>query len=315
MRVLAAMVLMTSFGGFVCGQPVQWPLAQGGNGHWYEAVLLPQGITFGEASAMATNAGGHLATLTSSAENNFAFSLVTNIAYWFQDGAGNSQGPWIGGVQSPAGPEPAGGWGWVTGEPWAFTNWSPNEPNDYPFDTDHSQLFGLGWPNPQPTWNDVDNPVPSLLIEYPGTPPVLDYPGTGEDFELRSGVNGPPTHGAGVDVKTAQANDAIAIALISPGGAFNGVPLLLAAQIFPTGFPPSGGILAGLHLSVPGLFLLVPAGPIGWTPVLLPGGSIYGFALPGGLAGQSVLFQGGAVTPAAVNGLLALTDGHEIRVL
>jgi len=36
---------------------------------------------------------------------------------------------WIGGFQA-GGPEPAGGWQWVTGEKWGWTNWSPGEPND-----------------------------------------------------------------------------------------------------------------------------------------------------------------------------------------
>ena len=40
---------------------------------------------------------------------------------------------WLGGFQdltSPNYSEPSGGWTWVTGEPWSYTNWFPGEPNN-----------------------------------------------------------------------------------------------------------------------------------------------------------------------------------------
>jgi hypothetical protein len=40
---------------------VQWS----GNGHWYEAVYVPERITWLNASATATGSGGYLATLSS----------------------------------------------------------------------------------------------------------------------------------------------------------------------------------------------------------------------------------------------------------
>jgi hypothetical protein len=39
----------------------------------------------------------------------------------------NPPNAWIGGFQNLASPsysEPAGGWEWVTGEPWVYTNWT-----------------------------------------------------------------------------------------------------------------------------------------------------------------------------------------------
>lgn len=40
---------------------------------------------------------------------------------------------WLGGAQDPIDePDPAASWSWVTGEPWGYTNWAPNEPNDRP---------------------------------------------------------------------------------------------------------------------------------------------------------------------------------------
>ncbi len=55
---------------------VEWPTKLGGNGHWYEAVLVPEAITWLPASAAATARGGHLATPTSAAENDFILATV-----------------------------------------------------------------------------------------------------------------------------------------------------------------------------------------------------------------------------------------------
>jgi hypothetical protein len=64
----------------------------------------------------------HLATITSQAENVAIINL-----------APSAVGSWIGAYQNKASPsfsEPAGGWEWVTGEPWVFSNWGAGEPND-----------------------------------------------------------------------------------------------------------------------------------------------------------------------------------------
>jgi hypothetical protein len=61
--------------------PVQWTVASGGNGHWYEFVYSPGGFTFGQARAAALGAShlgmpGYLATVTSQAENDFIYALA-----------------------------------------------------------------------------------------------------------------------------------------------------------------------------------------------------------------------------------------------
>ena len=38
---------------------VQWPVSAGGNGHWYEAVSVPQGITWTDARDAAVARGNH----------------------------------------------------------------------------------------------------------------------------------------------------------------------------------------------------------------------------------------------------------------
>jgi hypothetical protein len=96
------------------------------NGHWYEAVSAPAGIRWPDSRAAAatrTYQGhrGYLATLTSAAENQF---VVDN----FPEAV---DGHWHLGAFQPVGnPEPDGGWEWITGEPWQYTNWNDGEPNN-----------------------------------------------------------------------------------------------------------------------------------------------------------------------------------------
>src|SRR5262249_15632204 len=62
---------------------VQWRVADGGNGHYYQAVSTPGGITWEAAQAAAVGMGGYLATITSAAENAFAFNLAKDPSLWF----------------------------------------------------------------------------------------------------------------------------------------------------------------------------------------------------------------------------------------
>lgn len=179
-------------GGLVCvanavGGPItQWTTGAGGNGHFYQLVVLPSAIHWTAANLAAQNAGGYLATLTSAAENTFVYGVASQESSAWVMGlrdAPNGLGPWLGGYQDSAGPEPAGGWAWVTGEAWSFTNWaSPFEPNNWNGLEDRLQLFGYQRLM-APTWNDLpsfgnaDGPPRSYLVEYdtnPALPPVPD---------------------------------------------------------------------------------------------------------------------------------------------
>src|SRR5207244_13339010 len=97
------------------------------NGHYYENIplLAGTGIDWDTANGNAQareyrTVQGHLATLTSSSEQNFVISHL----------GGSLSGYWIGGYQVAGAVEPAEGWAWVTGEPWSYTNWMSGEPND-----------------------------------------------------------------------------------------------------------------------------------------------------------------------------------------
>lgn len=100
------------------------------NGHCYQAVLAP-GVSWAEAQAACSTRGGHLATVNSAEENAFLFSLVSgDSAFWVIDAFNNGLGPWLGGFQATGAAEPGGGWGWVTGEPFSYTNWERGQPDD-----------------------------------------------------------------------------------------------------------------------------------------------------------------------------------------
>jgi hypothetical protein len=67
-----------------------------------------------------------LATLTSAQENDFVFELINAPQFWYR----GEFGPLIGGYQPPGSPEPAGGWTWVTGELWSYSNWAGGQPDN-----------------------------------------------------------------------------------------------------------------------------------------------------------------------------------------
>jgi uncharacterized protein DUF642/lectin-like protein len=154
------------------------PVRNPDNSHYYDAILVTSGISWEAARTAAANKTyrsmqGHLATVTSSAENDF-------IKYQFPVAEVNAF--WLGGFQQPGILDPAAGWQWITGEPWGYTNWNQEnatEPND---------AWGLGtgsqdenklqfWYTAGGRWNDsrnrdTQNPSYGYVVEYePDTSP------------------------------------------------------------------------------------------------------------------------------------------------
>ncbi|MCG8564561.1 MAG: PEP-CTERM sorting domain-containing protein [Desulfobacterales bacterium] len=113
--------------------PVQWDEQSGGNGHWYEVVLVDNNLTWNEAKAQSRDRNGYLTSITTAQENDFVFGLVsdyvgnTPVDNWVND-------YWLGGfrVQDDAG-NYTQSWAWDSGEDWEYTNWNSisNEPNNY----------------------------------------------------------------------------------------------------------------------------------------------------------------------------------------
>jgi hypothetical protein len=175
--------------------PVQWA----GNGHWYEAVLTPAGISWQAASDAANAAGGYLATTTSAEENDFVYGLVSgNDAFWFKDQYGTGLGPMLGGFQPAGSPEPGSGWRWVTDEPFVYTKWGMNQPDNFGGAENYLHFGAFGGPLKAPTWNDLPQNalMRGYIIEYNVSPLAGAISGTvtlqgrtsnrgSVDFELR----------------------------------------------------------------------------------------------------------------------------------
>jgi len=173
--VVTVAIVVALAGGIAQATPVQWTVASGGNGHYYERMSSAN-VSWTNARTAAQGLSylgnsGDLATLTSAAENTFVTNFVTNGA------TGTS---WIGGTQ-PSGSEPAGGWTWVTGEAWSYTNWAAHEPNNGNGGEESLELYSSG------TWNDLpDNwgasspgRIGGYVVEFVPEPATMSLLGIG----------------------------------------------------------------------------------------------------------------------------------------
>jgi hypothetical protein len=116
------------------GLPIEWPVASGGNGHFYTYISRESNwdTAVALASVLVYNGQqGYLATITSAAENDF---IIDNF---------NQQG-FLGGSDAAV----EGQWRWVTGpeagelffvgeypdpnrQTLIYADWGSNEPNDF----------------------------------------------------------------------------------------------------------------------------------------------------------------------------------------
>lgn len=143
---------------------VQWPAAIGGNDHFYEVIEVPGGISWPEANDRAMLSGGYLATITSAAENSFVYSLLDYDTHFVGEW---DWGPWLGGFQTDKSMEPYGGWEWVTGETFVYTNWKPGNPDNQGGNEDYLHfLQGPMWNDiaPNGAWNTI--PLGAYITEY-----------------------------------------------------------------------------------------------------------------------------------------------------
>ena len=124
--------------GASAGDAVQWPTADGGNGHWYRHDIIPYpvgtqlcGLDWGIEHAAAQ--GAHLVTITSQGENQHVLGVL----------------PYFNGVYSTAtiGCERVGGtWQWVTGEPFDYDNFIYQIPSNTTVHLyDDASPYGPGW--------------------------------------------------------------------------------------------------------------------------------------------------------------------------
>ncbi len=138
------------------------------NGHYYQ--LITTTCSWSTARDNAKNKtyngmAGHLVTITSSGENDFIQKSVLS-----------GQNCWIGASQPSGSSEPSGGWQWVTGETWSYTNWNSGEPNNSGGAEHVAELYGNSG-----KWNDLRS---SNSLVY-----VVEYEHV-VFLSINSGVNG-----------------------------------------------------------------------------------------------------------------------------
>ncbi len=156
------------------GGPVVWDPLQGGNGHTYEVVIVPGGITWSAAYEAAVAAGGALASPAGPAENAFVFGLVDIPACWTVHN-GFASGPWLGGYLDTN----TGGWRFAATYD-AFPTappWLPGQP-DTAFGADRLH-YSAGTPGLRlPAWDDAvpTDAVVAYVIER--DPALLCTPST-----------------------------------------------------------------------------------------------------------------------------------------
>lgn len=163
-RALALLASVAGVAGLSCvdgalGDAVEWRVADGGNGHWYEVV--PPAYEWRDwylVKALAERVGGYLVVITTEEENRF---LATSPVFAPIDSSPAEQF-WLGGIRVGS------QWTWINGDSWKYLSWdsSPScyEPNVQPDGTGrwlaaHCRRDGLL------RWNDMST---DLLPDPPG---------------------------------------------------------------------------------------------------------------------------------------------------
>ena len=148
MKSMAAVALATSglITSIAAGDAVEWRVADGGNGHWYQLVHNGSYLCWSDANGRAITLGATLVSETSVAEHNFiAAQFISRDDAW-----SGRFGPWIGAHRVN------GAWSWTTGESWTFSAWYPGEPNGGSFEPVASYIAAGegGGCGRTTTWND-----------------------------------------------------------------------------------------------------------------------------------------------------------------
>ncbi len=166
--------------------PVASPIRWNVNDHYYEWVDLPSPVTWDQsrdAAAVRTYLGltGHLATVTSQAEQDALFVLLGGV-----DALSHH---WLGGFQQSSAPGAAEGWRWITGEPWMYTNWGTTaEPDSGGGENGLQMQFGLQGDNPNAGhWNALPR---TAAIDFS---PLGSYSGYIVEYETSAAVAEAPS--------------------------------------------------------------------------------------------------------------------------
>lgn len=148
------------------GDPIQWKMASGGNGHWYQ--LSPRPV-YGLDDAIGLAASttwlgqpGYVVSILSEGEKDFLVDIFGSeelylIGYTDRDEEGI--------------------WSWVSGEPSGYEFWASGEPNNF----NNEDYAVMNWqhevqPEPQPpgAWNDLPGFSGFAIFEYEALVALID---------------------------------------------------------------------------------------------------------------------------------------------
>ena len=282
-RVLGVVASLVVAGASVAADApaVEWKVIDGGNGHWYQGVVVStEGASWTKARAFAVARGADLAVVPSVVFADWLFNnTVNNNSLWCENG-----GPWVGGYQEAGSDEPGGGWMWVDGSSILPAVWSVGQPDNYtPCGGDNNRMGYWNWGQgaPRPYLEDSPDlavvpcvgPKISAIIEY-----SADCNGDGSvDYgQIQSGELADTNHNGVPDVCELMITSVQPISGASIGGT--------AVKINGNNFPNSptvtfGGVAATDIVRVsPSLITAVtPAGTPGMTMVAVNGASSESF--------------------------------------
>jgi len=153
------------------------------SGYGRYSLIGVNSLSWGQAKADAEARGGHLATITSAEEWTRIYQIVGDQTF------DNVARAFLGGRQISKANEPAGGWEWITGEPWAYTNFATaqSQPDNRGNLEDYLEILGKREPSPF-FWNDHYQNTDHYLLEfgYPTDPTKADTDGDGVDDKTES---------------------------------------------------------------------------------------------------------------------------------
>jgi Lectin C-type domain len=175
LKIFAAFILLTLF---ITGKNshaaiLTGPITNAANSHVY---FLLASANWTDSEAQARDLGGHLATVRNQTEENWGDSTFS---HW----NGTNRNLWIGLYD----PDPSTNsanqslrrteFKWISGEPVAYGNWSPYEPNS-PFssDTTFPELYVHIWNPTDPYaayWNNYTNYSFEFSIELDGVAEII----------------------------------------------------------------------------------------------------------------------------------------------
>ena len=173
-------IVLGMVAGTVQAEPVQWSVADGGNGHWYEGFAEADEISFEEANAHAISKGGYLASVTTEGESNFIKSNVANNTdLWVYDvNECLCGGPFIGGYRNST-----EDWQWTDQSSWKWTSWHPGNPDGAFEDSQSVRL----WDFSSRDWVDHRNAgeTGSIVISY-----LVEWDSLPIQWRIEDGGNG-----------------------------------------------------------------------------------------------------------------------------